>query len=287
MKIGGVQVIYNPKEELLQQSIISILPQLDFIIIIDNSYNNNKHIINKINTNKIIYIFNNSNIGIAQAQNIGINTLIERNVDFIYFMDQDSIPPNNIISTLLKNYFWLTENGFNPGVIGPTIINRQTNTKYEGKIIKGNKVKNNIIEMSEIISSGSIISLKTIKEVGGMDSYLFIDYVDHEWCWRAKSKGNYKSYCCTDITLNHQIGEGDQFFLGIKLLISTPFRCYYQYRNYFLLLTRSYVPLYWKIANGIKLFFKLFYYCIIKSPQKYTKNILKGIFDGLKTIIKK
>lgn len=287
MKIGGVQVLYNPNKELLIKSIKSILSQLDYLVIIDNSRINNKYIIDTINIDKIIFIFNNCNLGIAEAQNIGINILKDKNVDFVYFIDQDSISSANLVSTLVNNYIWLEENNFNPGIIGPIIINRQTATKYEGKIMKGKLVKDNIIEMSEIISSGSLISYKTIQEIGIMDSSLFIDYVDHEWCWRAKSLGSYKSYCCTDIELNHQIGEGDHYFCGINILISTPFRCYYQYRNYILLLMRSYVPLYWKCANGIKLFFKLLYYCIIYSPKKYTKSIAKGILDGIKLIIRK
>lgn len=42
------------------------------------------------------------------------------------------------------------------------------------------------LEVSCVISSGMSVKKKTLDMVGGMKDELFIDYVDTEWCMRAK-----------------------------------------------------------------------------------------------------
>ncbi len=250
-------------------------------IIIDNSPD--KTDITFITNNpKIIYIFNNKNLGIAEAQNIGIKELIKKNIDYIYFSDQDSIPPIDAIKILIKDYENLIKQNILVGAIGPTIINRQTNKAYKGRIKKGTPISTCITEVNEIISSGSLIPSEALQKTGYMDSTLFIDGVDHEWCWRAHYLNGYRFFITKNARLSHQLGEGDRSFIGIKIAIATPFRTYFQYRNYFILCKRKYVPIYWKISNGIKYIIRLIYYPLFVSPRmKYFKMSILGIKDGV------
>lgn len=120
-----------------------------------------------------------------------------------------------------------------------------------------------------------------------MDGSLFIDGVDHEWCCRCNKIMKGRFFIAENEHLSHQLGEGDRCFLWKKVAIPTPFRTYYQFRNYFILICRGYVPLYWKISNGIKYIIKAFYYPIFISPRKeYLKNIYGGIRDGIKSFRK-
>lgn len=281
MRIGCIQVLYNPKLNILERSIKNIVEQVDVLVIVDNSPN--KTCINLItNSSKVVYIFNNKNLGIAEAQNIGINELNKKSIDYIYFSDQDSIPPSNIIQILIQDYKNLIKQNILVGAIGPTIINRQTNKAYKGRIKRGVPISSSINEVSEIISSGSLISTETLQKIGYMDSKLFIDGVDHEWCWRAHYMNGYRFFITKNTELNHQLGEGDRSFMGIRIAIATPFRAYYQYRNYFILAKRKYVPTYWKVSNGLKYIIRLIYYPLFVKPRiKYLKNSLRGIKDGL------
>ena len=43
----------------------------------------------------------------------------------------------------------------------------------------------------------NIINNNIILDVGLMDESLFIDWVDFEWCWRAKSKGYKTAFIVT------------------------------------------------------------------------------------------
>lgn len=281
-KIICVLVLYKPNIELLCKVIESIYPQIDLLWISDNSPSPIDTSILANFENKIAYRKMDGNIGIAAAQNFGIKYAIDNNFDYLYFLDQDSISPHNIINSLQIEYEFLKSAQINIGAIGPRPFNRSENKEYKGSVKRGTKINDKITEVTELISSASFIEVNTFKKVGLMDETLFIDGVDHEWCWRANHIDNYRFFIAENIKLSHQLGEGDRYFLWKKVAIPTPFRTYYQFRNYFILLNRKYVPIYWKFANGLKYFIKLFYFPLCISPRReYLKNILKGLKDGL------
>jgi rhamnosyltransferase len=122
-------------------------------------------------------------------------------------------------------------------------------------------------------------------DVGGFDESLFIDGVDHEWCWRAWHKSQWRSFVVEDAKINHQLGEGDKKVASRSIAIASPFRMYYQFRNYLWLCRRDYVPGYWKKKNGVKYLVKLFYFPICIAPRAmYLKHIIHGVIRGLNPV---
>lgn len=281
-KIICVLVTYNPNVELLSRAISAIISQVDLLWISDNSTTIVLDPLSFEGAEKIVYKKMSGNIGIAAAQNYGIRYALENNFDYLFFLDQDSISPNGIIMKLISQYAKLKTKHINVGAIGPRPFNRGENKEYRGSIKKGTKLSDEITEVTELISSASLIAVSTFREVGLMDETLFIDGVDHEWCWRATAIAKCRFFIVETMKLSHQLGEGDHFFLYRKVAIPTPFRTYYQFRNYFVLLRRKYVPLYWKVSNGIKYLVKYFYFPLFISPRsQYFKNINRGIHDGI------
>lgn len=283
-KVICVLVLYNPSYNLTYRVIESILPQVDLLFISDNSTTKNEKLF--LQSDKIIYQKMDGNIGIAAAQNVGIEYGIRNNYKYLFFLDQDSICPYNIISLLIDQFEKLNNAGYYVGAIGPRAINRSTGKQYRGIIRPGIKINPSITEVSELISSASLINMQLFRKVGYMDDSLFIDGVDHEWCWRARSKVGCHFFIAENVLLSHQLGEGDRYLLWKKVAIPTPFRTYYQFRNYFILCSRSYVPIYWKVVNGIKYMIKILYFPLFISPRfKYVQNIARGIYEGIKFII--
>lgn len=222
------------------------------------------------------------NEGIAAAQNVALKYAIKNNYDYVFFIDQDSLIPDNLVRNLFAKMQWLAQYGFTCSGIGPRPFNREQGKKYQGSIKKGKLIGNGLSKVTELINSASLIKVKDFETAGLMDDSLFIDGVDHEWCWRAKKNLGSNFYIDEDDLLSHKLGEGDKKFLFRKVYIPTPFRTYYQFRNYFKLIRRGYVPLYWKFSNGIKYLIKFFYYPVFVSPRKkYLLNIIRGIKDGL------
>lgn len=280
MRIGCVLVLYNPNENILKKTIRSVEDQVDVIFVSDNTPS--PYFVAENYSPKIVYQRMNGNVGIAAAQNVGVRYFQERGFDFVFYLDQDSIVQENMVASLVANYNKLLAMNIKVGAVGPRPVNRQSNKKYVGSVKKGVAIQDSITEVTELISSASLIPVGVFRTAGLMDETLFIDGVDHEWCWRAHKQGQYRFFICEDVLLSHQLGEGDRFFVVRKVAIPTPFRTYYQYRNYFLLIRREYVPMYWKLSNGFKYFIKIFYYPIFIAPRnKYFVNIWKGIYAGI------
>jgi len=295
MKIGGILVTYNPNIELLTNVIASVNDQVDSICLIDNSpYPVKKDFLKRFKN--LVPIFLKKNMGIAAAQNLGLEYFQNLQYDYILFFDQDSILPKNIVKGLLTAYQLLENNGFKVAVVGPKAVNRDNNKPYKEKypVLSRFSIKNkidNIIFNFEMVnsclSSSSLISINNFNRIGLMESNLFIDGVDNEWCWRAKSKCKLDSFVVCNFAINHKLGEGDKSLFGFKIAIASPFRVYYEFRNYFLLCNRDYVPVAWKYINGVKYFIKIFYFPIAVAPRlKYLSSIYNGIKDGFSSYFK-
>ncbi|HFP9739483.1 TPA: glycosyltransferase family 2 protein, partial [Escherichia coli] len=65
----------------------------------------------------------------------------------------------------------------------------------------------------QIIASGKLINLEVLDQVGFMEDDLFIDGVDHEWCWRAGRLG-YKIAIIENAIMKHRLGDARGNFLG-------------------------------------------------------------------------
>lgn len=282
----AVIILYNPDVYNLKKSLIALESQVENVVLIDNSPQkvNVQEVQSDSSNSFIYYYFLGGNFGVAKAQNIGIRYAAEKKADFVLIMDQDSIAIDNMVYELKKDLKFLRSKGCNIAAIGPIPINAQTQKPYSPRVKKHRPffIENqNIKKVDELISSGCLIDLAVFEQVGLMDEKLFIDGVDHEWCWRAKSKG-YECALSYNAKLKHMLGEGDKFFFGIRIAITSPTRVFFQYRNYFYLCRRQYVPFYWKLNNGFKYLIKIFYYPFFIKPKKlYAINIFKGIKAGL------
>lgn len=246
------------------------------VIIVDNTPSDD---INYSIPSKLTYISLKENKGIAYAQNEGIRKAKELGFQNIVFFDQDSVWDENYLAQISCEFGDLQVFDPNAVILGPILINKLTNTLYKQEL---KSLRWNIT--SNLISSGSIVSISSFDEIGLMDKDLFIDYVDFEWCWRAKYRG-YNIYKSGFIKLVHQVGNRSLNFVGFSFVESTPFRYYYSYKNYLTLLKRKYVPLKWKIKTGIKNLITLLlipFLCKGKSLNTY-KHIFNGIVDGIKS----
>jgi rhamnosyltransferase len=281
MTIGCVLVLYKPNLNLLGKVLDSTKKQVNHIFISDNSPS---YPLTSLITESesLTYRKMPYNVGIAAAQNVGIKYFLAKGFTHVLFLDQDSIMGQNLMEHLLTGLAHLENKNIPIGGIGPRSFNRQNGQDYRGKIKKGKPLTNDLTEVTEIISSASLIPLKHFTEVGLLDESLFIDGVDSEWCWRAKDRKGLRFFIAEKARLSHSLGEGDRRFLLCNVVIPTPFRIYYQYRNWLILCKKRYVPFYWKCSNGFKFFLKLFYFPLFVKPRKeYLKRIVKGIKNGL------
>lgn len=274
-KVVILIILYNPTQSQVQR--INELAKKENCIVVDNSdYKNDK-----IDNSKIDYIPLLKNTGIARAQQIGVQEAINIGFQYICFFDQDTHIPNDYIYNMIYHFENIKSN-LDPkvGMIGPTVINAESNKEYNNHANKLQLYNHSPF----IISSGSLISLDLFTNYKLIDENLFIDLVDHDTCFRLQYAG-YNIYTVRDVFIKHSIGTSVTSFLGQELVLSAPFRYYYQYRNTLYLIRRNYVPLIWKFKTFLMMFSRIPYMALSPFYNKSRKEILKytwkGIWHGL------
>lgn len=287
---GAVMVLYRPDATETLTAIRALSLQVDLMCLVDNSPSPNPQFTEGMPDN-IIYVPMGGNAGIARAQNKGIETLIGKGMEFILFSDQDSEAEPGVADALLSAHKTLKDAGIKAGAVGTRPVNKTTGIPYPPKSLELGvppelqSHANNALPITEcysVISSISLIPVQAFKDTGGFDESLFIDGVDHEWCWRAWHKGGYRSFIAENATIRHKFGEEDRKIAGTQRAISGAARTYFQFRNYLWLYSDPVTPRFWKKKNMLKYAVKSFYYPLAVAPRsQYLKNITKGIWDGL------
>lgn len=283
-EVALVVVLFNPTQE--DVNFVCRLSSLYYGIIVDNTISNEGR--EERNIGKMRYVTLGHNYGIAYAQNIAYNLIAKMdNIKYIIPFDQDSRFDDDYPQKITILYEQIKKELPNLGVLGPLITNKTTREVYKSAIHKDKYLLPNFIVKPEVISSGCCFSKDLLSKVGLNDNSLFIDYVDTEWCFRAIAKG----YLCgitTDLILEHKVGRKELHLGRHIILIAAPKRYYYQYRNYLLLLFRSYVPCWFKRNVGIKNFLRYFYLpFVIDNGFETWCNMNKGILSGIKYLIRK
>lgn len=287
MKIYAVIITFNPNVDNVFKLVESLLLQSVNVVVVDNN-SNNKSDLNSLMLAHTIML--DDNLGIAKAQNIGIDYAEKNNAEYIVFFDQDSSIPDNYINNLMFDYKQLKIQGLKIGAIGPRFIDDRHDFYYKTISLSksGFRKKMDVsnitqpIHSSLLISSGSLISVETLKNVGLMRENYFIDYVDTEWCIRAESQG-YKNYMSSKAVMRHTIGDKILQFGFFNVPVHSPFRRYYRVRNAMYMLHEPHVPFLLFIREMIFNFVhQMILVCSEKEKKAYLKSYLNGIRDGFR-----
>jgi rhamnosyltransferase len=113
------------------------------------------------------------------------------------------------------------------------------------------------------------------------ESY-FIDNVDLEWCFRAKSMG-FDLVGTDEAVLYHTIGERSPSPLVRAGIMAqhNPSRTYYSSRNRTHLYMAAYSPLGWKLRDMVRFFLKSLWLLVSSQDRKqYWHYIRSGIRDA-------
>jgi rhamnosyltransferase len=276
--IGAAVILFNPDSDITYQLIGSVLQQVDVLCVIDNSP---LPTVLNIPEDKVHYYHFSSNIGIAAAQNVALKDLRTSGCEYALLLDQDSEIDDDFVFRL-SSLLVASKINMQPLVaIGPRIICSFSEKSVKPRLQREILVYDDIVCVTQIISSGMMIDLSKIDSVGFKDETLFIDGVDHEWCWRAQTH-DYMVAIANKIEMVHRLGDSRSKFAGVTYKVGSPVRLYYQFRNILLLARRGYVPNYWKSRNLLVLPIRFFANSLLQT-QKRERIIymLCGLWDGI------
>jgi rhamnosyltransferase len=231
------------------------------------------------NNSELELIIFSENIGLSIAINTGIDYgLKDFRIKFFLFLDQDSTIELNDYEILKREIICLINLGQPVGLLCPTLIDESRNTAYD----QSSKDSSTLVtEINIAATSGCLMPKSALIKIGRMDENLFIDFIDYEWCLRARSL-NFKIYRSNKSRMLHNIGNYSVNIFGqIKPIHLSPYRQYYIIRNYFHLLRLKHIDTSWKLLYAFKTIRRFFYYFIFASNIYGKKLICKALLDGI------
>jgi rhamnosyltransferase len=291
--VCAVVITYHPDLENLKILLASLSSQVFQVVIVDNGSTASleSFAASQKQIQNLVVLSLGENFGIGYAQNVGIEHAKNLGVDYVALFDQDSCPEADMIQTLCAAAVELQVSGVPLAAVAPCYKDTQGGvlSTFVRVGLFGFKrtalVQNSgPVEADFLISSGSLIPISALVDIGGVDASLFIDHVDTEWCFRAKGMG-YKLFGVPDAIMLHSLGDHRIRFWFLRwrtVPYHSPFRYYYMFRNSILLQRRSYMPFNWKMADlGRCVRAMLFFGLFSSSRGACLKMMFRGVLDGV------
>jgi rhamnosyltransferase len=284
--IASIMVTYNPEADVVRNA-KAITKSCKELIVIDNGSKSEalKNVQLLENETNITVIFNKQNMGLGYALNQGIQYILNsqelKQVEWIATFDQDSKVDNRYFEGMLSAYEKF-QNKEIAAILAPNWVEQKI-TSSEQSISNSTEL---LQEQKTVITSGSLVKKKVFSEIGLFEEDYFIDFLDHEFCLRARSKG-YKIFIVPDVSMVHNLGNTEQH----KLLGSTVMATNHNFiRRYYI--TRNRIYTYRKFFKTEKEWIKedftatakefIIIFLFEKNRLKKLKSMITGTFDALR-----
>lgn len=270
----GVVILYHPVIEVFH-NITTYADCLEKLWIIDNTEYDLQNYREHFNSYSNIEIVQDGcNKGIGARINTALKQAEQTGCLWLLTMDQDSsFSVSNLVA--YKNLVGKINVQEKIAVIG---------VRYHHEEKQPDK---DIVLLNDInlITSGSCINLRAVKEIGYMNEDLFIDEVDSDFSYRAVAAG-WQVMVCDGIYMKHNLGERKlvRSLATGKLSnrgVHSPVRLYYMTRNY-LWVKKKYQAFFPELFRSrSKQLLHIFKNNLLYNKKKVQvlRMILKGYFD--------
>ena len=289
-QVCAVLVTHRPELAVLAEQLVALAPQVGHVVLVDNASPDPRFHGFCAEHPEVRLLALPENLGLAHALNAGIECARAlAGVLFVLLMDQDSVPSPRMVHALGAALTGLAMQG-RVGAVGPCF--RDVREAADAAFVRirfpfNRKLRCNgscaTIRCDFLISSGSLIPLAVLDEVGEMDDALFIDNVDLDWCFRACAAG-YALHGVCAARLDHRLGDARRRIPGLPrgVVVHTPRRLFYMMRNRVLLYRRAYTPRRWIAQDVPRLVVKFLLFALLIAPRrKNVRCMLAGLRAGI------
>ncbi len=271
--IAATVVLYQPDESILK-NINSYLHGVDRLYVVDNSVTYDDALINQIKAlgTKVTYLNNEGNQGVGHALNRAANEAITAGYQWLLTMDQDS-RFDDFAHYLRCASLHIPQEQV--AIFAPNISDEASNSDCSAQ------------EREIVITSGNLVNLRYMDQIGGYEAKLFIDEIDHDFCLKVLTL-ELKIVLFDHIHLIHAIGdkkEHTSLILRKKKHMSyhSYQRFYYQTRNRLYMAKKhgKTFPQYFALS---KVLYKVIYkkgFRVIQWEQDKLRK-LKAIYHGVR-----
>ncbi|WP_429251096.1 glycosyltransferase family 2 protein [Paraburkholderia sp. GAS333] len=281
-RAGAVIVFFNPDRECIENAnrLASILK----CVVVDNSDSDSRP---SNLAASVAYLPQGMNTGVAAALNRGIEWLRSENFAAAMLFDQDSCPTEELVNGLASTLFELVSAGEAIAAVGPAYWDERFNgvtpfVRFSGwRMGRVEPSGQQVLDVDFLITSGTCINISCWTVVGPMEEALFIDYVDLEWCVRAKRRG-LRLVGVPWLRLSHSLGGEPIRIFGRCYPSHSPFRHYFMFRNAILLIRRSEMPWPWRLTELLRLPVRFIIYSTLMTPRlAHARASVRGIVHGI------
>lgn len=179
-----------------------LMKQLPKWLIIDNaSPEAIRERLRTLASSSVELIENSENLGVATALNQAARRAQALGFDWLLTFDQDSEPDAGLLDGLIDAYR-ADEESERVAMLGSNF--RITGTGLPFFDCDGSKAKT--LPQPTVITSGSLVSLRALAQVGPFRDDLFIDGVDSEFCLRLRAHGFKVATTCEPF-MRHSLGD--------------------------------------------------------------------------------
>ena len=268
----AIVVLFYPDTEF-NARLSALLTQFSFIVLVDNTPNGAY----LGDMPKAVHVLHNGlNLGIAAALNKGTDIAIDRGYEWIATFDQDS----DVFPDYLKNTLTIAAiRTPKPVLVGSNYVNDESSIAAH----RPPKKTTDAWVRSTLITSGTLMSARFAKNIGGFREDYFIDSVDHEFCLRAHRHGA-EILMTVQPLMRHRMGKSSIGLFGLIFSRQhAPIRRYYLARNTILTIREHGVqfPL-WTLRQIFRLLGEGFSIAFLESEKCLKiRAFMRGLWHGL------
>jgi rhamnosyltransferase len=236
--ICAVLVSFHPDADLPAR-VNRILGEVGALVIVDNgSGEATLRMLTELSLDPRISLESNrENLGVASALNIGIRRARGLGYEWVLLLDQDSVLDAGMVEELIAAHASFPEPA-RLAVLGAGFRDvHQPDAEFAEPESAGTARDGTPepawAEVESVITSGSLLNLSMLDRIGGFRDEFFIDYVDSEFCFRARALG-YRVAKTRKPLMSHAIGASTRHaILGVRKWTTnhSADRRYYMARN--------------------------------------------------------
>lgn len=285
-QVHAVVVSHHSDPDRLAIQFDRLLPQVHTINWVDNgSPDSLRQLLPRWPVGRVEPIWLDENLGIGAAQNMGMQRALAQGASHVLLMDDDSLPAPDMVRQLLSA---LARHPHAAAAGACHADPRRGIERTPFNLVRWGRLHwlpctngRSIWEVDHLIASGCLISAPVFRRVGLMREDFFIDWVDTEWCLRARDHG-YQLLGVCGARLEHTLGDRVVRVLGREIPLHAPWRHYYQARNFILMLRARRVSPMLKASMAWRQFKRMVVFStLIPDRGGYFKMWVKGLADGI------
>jgi rhamnosyltransferase len=284
-KVSAVVVTHNPTPDF-EENVRVLVPQVKRIIIVDNKSSPAiREFVQKVaSAYDSEIIWSQQNLGIASALNAGVDlALASSTCQWILMLDQDSRVPPNFVASMF--------NGYDACSFKDQVALIGANYQLAFRPLRTSGRGNNALifrEVKTLMTSGTLAKRSVFADCGNFDESFFMDYVDHEFCFRVRRHG-LRIIQINDAILQHRLGSPTLHRILGRHFVTSNYsanRRYHQARNRMIFYRRYFwTDTLWIVHEVFRWLRETVKMIVVEGDRKNKlASVGRGIRDGFKVL---